>query len=78
MQLNNKKGDTQHNGSLAELCYAECHVCLLSLMLKVSDKPFTLSDIRLDVIMLSVVMLSVVMLSVVAPKRHNQKHGLKV
>ncbi len=67
MQLNNKKGVTQHNGSLAEHCYAECHICLLSLMLNVTYKLFTLSDIRLDVIMLSDVMLSVV-----APKRQSK------
>ncbi len=39
-------------------CYAECYLCLVSIMLSVTNKP----------IMLSVVKLSVIMLNDVAPK----------
>jgi hypothetical protein len=42
---------------MAEHCYADCRLCILSLMLSVTYEPF----------MLSVITLSVVMLSVVAP-----------
>ncbi len=38
-------------------CYAECHLCSVSIMLSVTNKP----------IMLSVIMLNVVILSVLAP-----------
>jgi hypothetical protein len=50
---------------MAEYCYAECHLRLVSLMLSSSNKPFMLSVVMLSVIMLSVVILSVIMLSVV-------------
>jgi hypothetical protein len=49
---------------MAGHCYAECHLCLLLLMLSVTYKPLMLS-----VIMLNVIMLSVIMLSLVAPYR---------
>jgi len=48
--------------TMAERCYAECHLCLLSLMLSVTYKP-----IMLSVVMLNVVMMTVIVLSVVAP-----------
>ncbi len=44
----------------AEDCYAECHLCLVSLMLSVTYKPFVVSAVMLDVIMVSVVLLNVV------------------
>ncbi len=44
---------------MEEHCYAQCHLWGLSLMVSVTNKPF-----RLIVIMLNVVVLSVVMLSV--------------
>ncbi len=43
-------------------CNAECHLCLVSRMLSVADKPF-----KLNVVMLGAIMLSVVTLSVVEP-----------
>ncbi len=57
---------------LSECCYAECHLCLVSIMLSVANNPIMLSVIMLNVVMLSSVMLSVIiliviMLSVVAP-----------
>ncbi len=67
---------------MADHCYAECHLFIMSLMLSVTYKPFILSVIMLNyvvlsafilsvivqcVIMLSVVMLNVVMLSVMTP-----------
>ncbi len=42
---------------MVERSYAECHLCLVSIMLVVTNKP----------IMLNVVMLSVIMLSIVVP-----------
>jgi hypothetical protein len=57
--------------------YAECHLCQVSFMLCVANKPIIESVIMLSVIMLSVIMLSVIMLiaiilNVVAPGR---EHG---
>jgi hypothetical protein len=37
-----------------ESCYAECHLCLVSRLLSVADKPFKLSVVMLGVIMPSV------------------------
>ncbi len=51
---------------------AECHLCWVSFMLSVANKPIKLSVIMLSVIMLNVIMMSVVMLSVVAPLRINE------
>jgi hypothetical protein len=48
--------------TMAERCYAECHLCLLSFMLSVTYKL-----IMLIVVMLNVVMMTVIVLSVVAP-----------
>ncbi len=48
---------------MLSVIYAECHLCLVSFMLSVTNKPFMLS-----VIMLNAIMLSVVMLNVVAPR----------
>ncbi len=48
-------------------CYAECHLCYVSIMLSVTNKPIMLSVILLPVVMLSVIMLNVVKMSVVAP-----------
>jgi hypothetical protein len=45
--------------------YAECHLCCLSLMLRVTFKTSMLSVIMLNVIMLNVVTLNVIMLNVV-------------
>jgi hypothetical protein len=50
---------------MAECCYADCRLCLVSFMLSVTNKPFMLRVVMLNVIMLSVVMLNVIMLSVV-------------
>jgi hypothetical protein len=50
-----------------------CHLCLASLMLSVTFKPFTPSVIMLKVIMLNVIMLNVIMLSVLAPSVHAVK-----
>jgi hypothetical protein len=52
--------------------YAECHLCLVSIMLSFANKPIMLSVdmpniVMLSVVMLTVVMLNVVMLSVVMP-----------
>ncbi len=52
---------------MVECCYAGCHLCLVSIVLSVANKPIMLSVIILGVIMLSVIMLSVFMLSVLAP-----------
>ncbi len=38
-----------------ESCYAECHLCLVSRMLSVADKPFKLSVLMLSVFTPSVV-----------------------
>ena len=46
---------------------AECHLCRVSGMLSVANKPFVLSVVMLNVVMLSVFMPSVIFLSVVAP-----------
>jgi hypothetical protein len=46
---------------MAEHCYAECHLCILSLMLSVTYK------LMLSVFMLNVVMQSVIMPSAIAP-----------
>jgi hypothetical protein len=43
-----------------EGCYAECHLYPMSFVLSVSNKPFILSVIKLNVVMLSVVILNVV------------------
>jgi hypothetical protein len=45
---------------MAEHCYAECHLCRLSLKLCVTNKHLMLSIFLPNVVMLSVVMLSVV------------------
>jgi hypothetical protein len=42
---------------MVEICYAECHLCQVSIILSVAKKLY----------MLSVIMLSFIMLSVVAP-----------
>jgi hypothetical protein len=44
---------------------AECHLCLVSVMLSVTNKPLMLNVVMLSVLMLNVIMLNVVMLSVV-------------
>jgi hypothetical protein len=48
--------------TITDAMLSECHLCLLSLMLSVTYKPF----------MLSVFMVNVVMLSVVAPEKPEQ------
>ena len=48
-----------------EYCYDECHLCKVSIMLIVTNKPFMLSVTMQNVVMLSVLMLSVLMLSVI-------------
>jgi hypothetical protein len=55
--------ETQHIGRVLKYCYAECHLCSVSLMLRVTNKPF----------MLSVIMLNVVLLSAVTMKWHSAK-----
>jgi hypothetical protein len=62
-QHNNLIRDTQHNDTQHNVvdCYSECHLCSVSIMLSVQNKP----------IMLSVILLSVIMLSVVVPHWHN-------
>ncbi len=52
---------------MAEHCNAECRFCCVSLMPSVTDKPFMLSVVMLNVIMLSIVMPNAVMLRVVMP-----------
>ncbi len=52
---------------MLSVIYAVCHLCCLSLMLSVTNKPLILSVIMLNGVILSVIMLNVVMLSVVAP-----------
>jgi hypothetical protein len=42
---------------LAEYCYAECRLCLVSFMLIVTNKTLMLNTIMANIIMLSVVML---------------------
>jgi hypothetical protein len=46
-------------------CYAESLACSLSFMLSVTNKPFILSVVMLNVFILSVAMLNVIKLSVV-------------
>jgi hypothetical protein len=48
-----------------QCCYEECHLCLMSFMQSVTNKPNTLSAVMLNVFMQSVVKLSVVRLSVI-------------
>jgi hypothetical protein len=48
-----------------EYSYAKYHLCLVSFMLSVANKPFVLSVIRLSVIRLSVLLLRVILLSVI-------------
>jgi hypothetical protein len=43
---------------IAEGWYAKCPLCLVSLMLSITFKPFMLSVIMVNFIMLSVIMLS--------------------
>jgi hypothetical protein len=50
---------------MEEHCYAECHLWGLSLMVSLTNKPFRLIVIMLNVVVLSVIMLNVVVLSVV-------------
>ncbi len=45
--------------------YSECHLCIVSFMLNVANKPKLLSVDMLNVVMLNVVMLIVIMLNVV-------------
>jgi hypothetical protein len=61
---------------MLHVIYAQCHLCSVSFMLSIENKPIMLSVVILSVVMLSVenkpimlsdVMLSVVTLSVVAP-----------
>ncbi len=52
---------------MEEHFYAECHLCMISLMLSVTYKPFVLSVILLSIVMQNVIMLSVVLLSVLVP-----------
>ncbi len=61
--------DIQYNDTQSNVvyCYAECHLCSLSIMLSVANKPIMLSVIMLDVIMLDVFVLGAVMLSVMEP-----------
>jgi hypothetical protein len=49
--------DTQHNDTQHNVvyCYAECHLCSLSIMLCVANKPIGLSVIMLYIVMLSAV-----------------------
>ncbi len=58
---------------MVECRYAECHLCKVSIILSVANKPIMPSVVMLSVVMLSVenkpIMLSVVMLSVVAPSQ---------
>ncbi len=44
---------------------AECHLCLVSVMLSVTNKPLMLNVVMLSVHMLNVIMLNVIMLNVV-------------
>jgi hypothetical protein len=44
--------------------YAKCHLCQMSIMLVVSNKPIILNVVTLNVVMLSVAMLKVVLLCV--------------
>jgi hypothetical protein len=54
---------------MAKHCSAECHICHVSFMLRVSLRlTITCKAFMLGVIMLNVVVLSVIMLSVVALK----------
>jgi hypothetical protein len=61
-----RHNDIQHNDTLSimefgtEYCYAECHLCCMSFMLSVTNKPF----------MLNVVMPSVIMLNAMAPAHY--------
>jgi hypothetical protein len=48
-----------------EYSYAKYHLCLVSFMLSVANKPFVLSVILLSVILLSVLLLRVILLSVI-------------
>ncbi len=45
-----------------ECCYAECHLCWVSFMLSIMNKPFMPS-----ISMLNFIIMSVIMISVVAP-----------
>jgi hypothetical protein len=57
----------QHSVTLSimeEFCYVECHFCIVSSMLSVTNKPFMLRVLMLSVLILSVSMLSVLMHSV--------------
>ncbi len=53
---------------MAERCYAECHLCWLSLMLSVTFKPFMMCVVIPNVIMLSVVAPSVVFINLYTVK----------
>ncbi len=45
---------------MAKCCYVECQLCRVSVMLRVTYKPFILTDVMLNVVMLNVVVLNVV------------------
>jgi hypothetical protein len=75
---NNKLGLPLRSMTLSimiECCYAECHLCCVSIMLSVADKPIMLSVIMLKEIMMSVIMLNAVMMSVVAPNMHISEYA---
>jgi hypothetical protein len=57
---------------MVSVTYAVCHLCLVSLILSVTYKPFTLS-----VIMLSVDMLSIVVPSIQVSGKYSKKVGLQ-
>ncbi len=57
-----------HDGACAVMLsvnYAQCHLCSMSFMLSVVNKPSMVSVIMLNVVMLNVVMLSVIMLNAI-------------
>jgi hypothetical protein len=59
----------EHNNELnmalsimVECCYAECHLCKVSIMLSVENKPIMQSVIMLSFIILSVAVLEIIIL----------------
>jgi hypothetical protein len=47
---------------MVECCYAECHLCKVSIILSVENKPIMLSVVMLTFIMLNVAALEIIIL----------------
>jgi hypothetical protein len=60
MKRNIQHNDIPHNALNTDCCYAKFHLCWVSFMLSVANKPILLSVDRLNVIMPSDIILSVI------------------